>query len=354
MASDIILAIDQGTTSSRAIAFNIRAEIVARAQAEFPQIYPRSGWVEHDPEAIWRATLETARRAFREAEAKGGRVAAVGITNQRETTIIWDRKTLKPIGNAIVWQDRRTADECARLRAAGLEEMVRERTGLVLDPYFSATKIAYMLDNVEGARPRAERGALAFGTIDSFVIARLTQGKAHVTDATNASRTNLYNIRSNEWDDELLKAFRVPRALLPEVLDCAADFGETAHAIFGRPVPILGVAGDQQAAAIGQACFAPGEIKSTYGTGCFVVAQTGGSIIRSKNNLLSTIATRLNGETSYAIEGSIFVAGAAIQWLRDGLGIIKTAAESEKLARSIETNGGVYLVPAFTGLGAPH
>ncbi|MBI1366607.1 MAG: glycerol kinase GlpK [Alphaproteobacteria bacterium] len=351
---DILLAIDQGTTSSRAIAFDRKADIVAVSQAEFPQIYPQSGWVEHDPEAIWRTTLETARKAFAEAESKGGRVAAIGVANQRETTLVWERESLKPVFNAIVWQDRRTADICAALRKAGFEDMVRERTGLVLDPYFSATKIAWILDAVDGARLRAEAGALAFGTVDSFLIARLTDGRAHVTDATNASRTSLFNIRTNDWDDDLLSSFRVPRALMPDVLDCAAGFGETAPAVFGRPVPIYGVAGDQQAAAVGQACFAPGDIKSTYGTGCFVVAQTGETIVRSKNNLLSTIALRLGGKTHYAIEGSIFVAGAAVQWLRDGLGLIKSAAETESLARSISDNGGVYLVPAFTGLGAPH
>ena len=354
MAKDILLAIDQGTTSSRAIAFNIKGEAVAIAQAEFPQHYPHPGWVEHDPEDIWKTTLATAREAFEKAEAAGGRVAAIGIANQRETTIIWERESGKPIANAIVWQDRRTADICARLKMQGHEALVRERTGLVLDPYFSATKVAWLLDHVEGARRMAEKGALAFGTVDSFLISRLTGGRVHATDATNASRTSLYNIRTNDWDDALLDVFGAPRALLPDVLDSAAAFGETDPALFGRAVPILGVAGDQQAAAIGQACFEPGSIKSTYGTGCFVIVQTGEEIILSKNNLLSTIASRLNGKTHYAIEGSIFVAGAAIQWLRDALNIIDSAAESEALARSIPDNGGVYLVPAFTGLGAPH
>ncbi|MEQ8178085.1 MAG: glycerol kinase GlpK [Amphiplicatus sp.] len=348
-----ILAIDQGTTSSRAIAFGRTANIVAVAQQEFPQHYPADGWVEHDPEDIWRTTLDTARRAFAEAEAKGSEIVAIGITNQRETTVVWERDSLKPIYNAIVWQDRRTADVCRRLKADGLEPLVRERTGLLLDPYFSASKAAWILTHAD-ARAKAERGALAFGTIDSFLIARLTGGKIHATDATNASRTSLYNIRKSGWDADLLKAFRVPPAILPKVLDCAADYGMTEPSLFGRAIPIYGVAGDQQAAAIGQACFAPGSIKSTYGTGCFVLVQTGGTFVASENNLLTTIAARLKGETTYAIEGSIFVAGAAIQWLRDGLGIIKTAKESEALARSIDGNGGVYLVPAFTGLGAPH
>jgi glycerol kinase len=353
-SSEIILSIDQGTTSSRAIAFNRKAEIVAVAQEEFPQHFPHDGWVEHDPEDIWRTSLAVARKAFAEAESAGGRVVAIGITNQRETTILWDRKTGKPIHNAIVWQDRRTADACRKLREAGHEDEVREKTGLVLDPYFSATKAAWILDHVDGARARAEAGDIAFGTVDCFLIARLTGGKVHATDATNASRTSLYNIRTGEWDPALLEAFRVPAACLPEVRDCAADYGETDPSLFGRAVPICGVAGDQQAAAIGQACFAPGDIKSTYGTGCFVLVQTGSDIVHSKNNLLSTVAYRLGGKTAYAIEGSIFIAGAAVQWLRDGLKIIKSAKETEALARSIDGNRGVYLVPAFTGLGAPH
>jgi glycerol kinase len=352
--NDLLLAIDQGTTSSRAIVFSRDAKIAAVAQREFRQIYPRPGWVEHDPEEIWTTTLAVAKEAFDRAEAGGGRIAAIGITNQRETTIVWDRATGAPICNAIVWQDRRTADACARIKALGLEETVRDRTGLVLDPYFSATKVAWMLDNVAGARARGEKGALAFGTIDSFLIWRLTGGKRHVTDATNASRTSVYNIRASHWDDALLQSFGVPRAVLPEVLDCAANFGATQSSLFGRPVPIYGVAGDQQAAAIGQACFEPGAIKSTYGTGCFVLVQTGDELVRSKNNLLGTIASRMKGKTRYAMEGSIFIAGAAIQWLRDSLKIISSAAESETLAKSVSGNGGVYLVPAFVGLGAPH
>ncbi|MEQ1930311.1 MAG: glycerol kinase GlpK [Parvularculaceae bacterium] len=354
MPTDLLLAIDQGTTSSRAIAFNRHAEIVAVAQAEFPQIYPEAGWVEHDPEDIWRTTLETARAAVEKAESGGGRIAAIGVANQRETTIVWDRKTGEPIHNAIVWQDRRTADECQRLKALGLEDVIADRTGLVLDPYFSATKLSWILDRVAGARARADKGELAFGTIDSFLIWRLTGGAVHATDATNASRTSLYNIRTNAWDEELLEIFRAPRAVLPEVKDSADDYGQTHPSIFGRPIPVLGVAGDQQAAAVGQACFRPGDIKSTYGTGCFVLAHTGEALVRSRNRLLTTIAARIAGRTTYALEGSIFIAGAAVQWLRDGLKLIKSASETEALAQSIKDTGGVYLVPAFVGLGAPH
>ncbi len=348
-----ILAIDQGTTSSRAIVFDRAGRIVADAQEEFQQHYPEDGWVEHDPEDIWRTTLDTARKAFQEAE-KLGEVAAIGVTNQRETTTIWDRADGKPIYNAIVWQDRRTADRCAALKTDGREAHVAARTGLVLDPYFSATKAAWILDHVDGARGRADAGDLAFGTIDSFLIWRLTGGKVHATDVTNASRTSLYNIHENAWDDALLDIFGVPAAILPHVHDSAAMFGETDPDIFGRPVPICGVAGDQQAAAFGQACFSTGDVKSTYGTGCFVLANTGDKVVESKNNLLSTIAWRIGGETTYALEGSIFIAGAAVQWLRDELKIIKDSAETQALAESIETNNGVYMVPAFTGLGAPH
>ncbi len=349
-----ILSIDQGTTSSRAIVFDRTGRIVSTAQAEFAQHYPRDGWVEHDPEEIWRTTLETARQAFAAAEKTGGEIAAIGVTNQRETTIIWDRDTGAPVYNAIVWQDRRTADICAKLREEGLETHVTARTGLLLDPYFSATKAAWILDNVEGARARAEAGNLAFGTVDAFLLWRLTGGRTHATDATNASRTSLYNIHDNRWDEALLEKFRVPAEILPGVRDCAADYGVTDPEIFGRPIPICGVAGDQQAAAFGQACFARGDIKSTYGTGCFVLVHTGDKPLMSRNKLLSTIACRLNGETTYALEGSIFIAGAAVKWLRDELGIIKSAGETAALAESIETNNGVYLVPAFTGLGAPH
>ena len=346
-----ILAIDQGTTSSRAIVFDRAGRVVADAQAEFAQHYPHDGWVEHEPEDIWETTLETARKAFAEAE-KVGEVVAIGVTNQRETSIIWDRDSGKPIYNAIVWQDRRTADRCAALKEDGREAHVAARTGLLLDPYFSATKAAWILDHVEGARDRASE--LAFGTIDTFLIWRLTGGKTHATDATNASRTSLYNIHDNCWDEALLDLFNVPGAILPEVKDSAASFGETDVEIFGRPIPICGVAGDQQAAAFGQACFAAGDVKSTYGTGCFVLVNTGETVVESKNNLLSTIAWSLDGKTTYALEGSIFVAGAAVQWLRDELKIIRDASETQALAESIETNNGVYLVPAFTGLGAPH
>jgi glycerol kinase len=354
MPNDMILAIDQGTTSSRAIAFDMKAEVVASAQAEFPQYFPSDGSVEHDPEDIWRTTLDAARAAISKAQAAGGRIVAIGLANQRETTLVWDRKTGAPIHRAIVWQDRRTADVCRRLKEEGFEEEVADKTGLVLDPYFSATKLAFILDAVSGARPRAERGELAFGTVDSFLISRLTGGRVHATDATNASRTSLYNIKTQQWDGSLLKAFRVPQGVLPAVKDCADDYGVTEAALFGQPIPIFGVAGDQQAAAIGQACFNSGDIKSTYGTGCFVVVNTGDKFVPSRNKLLTTIASRLNGRTTYALEGSIFIAGAAIQWLRDGLKMIQSAKETEALARSLKDNGGVYLVPAFVGLGAPH
>ena len=354
MARNCILAIDQGTTSSRAIVFDAQALPVASAQAEFPQHYPADGWVEHDPEAIWTTTLEVARTALQSAEARGATVAGIGITNQRETTLIWDRRTGQPIYPAIVWQDRRTAGVCERLRAEGVEQEVRARSGLIVDPYFSATKIAWILDHVDGARHRASSGQLAFGTVDSFLIWRLTGGRKHVTDATNASRTSLFNIEQQTWDPCLLEQFNVPEEILPEVLDCDAHFGDTDPSWFGRPIPVLGVAGDQQAAALGQCCLQPGSIKSTYGTGCFVLLNTGHRILASKNRLLSTVASRLNGSVSYALEGSIFVAGAAVQWLRDGLGIIENAAETEALAQGASPHSNVYLVPAFTGLGAPY
>lgn len=350
----LLLAIDQGTTSSRAMVFDQEGEIVQVAQEEFPQIYPADGWVEHDPEAIWSTTINVSRQALQAAESDGGRVVAIGVTNQRETTILWDRNTGTPVHNAIVWQDRRTADACSRLDAEGLEPDIQSRTGLLLDPYFSATKLAWLLDNVAGARRKAEAGGLAFGTVDSFLIWRLTGGRSHATDATNASRTSLFNIHTQEWDPELLRLFNVPHGVLPQVHDCASDFGETDPALFGRPIPILGVAGDQQAAAFGQCCFEAGAIKSTYGTGCFVLMNTGEEAHVSKNRLLSTVAYRLDGRTSYALEGSIFIAGAAVQWLRDGLGIISHASETESLAAGLGDNAGVYLVPAFTGLGAPH
>lgn len=349
-----ILSIDQGTTSSRAIVFDKAGDIIASAQQEFPQIYPADGWVEHDPEAIWATTLKVAQAAFKDAEAKGYTVLAVGITNQRETTLVWDRKTGAPVYNAIVWQDRRTAEICRTLIDAGFEADVQAKTGLLLDPYFSATKISWILETVPGARALAEAGALAFGTVDSFLIWRLTAGKSHMTDATNASRTNLFNIETQTWDDDLLRLFNVPMELLPEVKDSADDFGMTDPNIFGRALPILGVAGDQQAAAIGQCCFAAGTLKSTYGTGCFILINTGDKIMRSKNRLLGTVAYRLNGKATYALEGSIFVAGAAVQWLRDGIGIVSNASETEQLAAGLGNAGDVYMVPAFTGLGAPH
>ena len=350
--SEHILAIDQGTTSSRAIVFDAAGTPLASAQKEFAQHYPADGWVEHDPEEIWASTVEVCRRAL---DARAGReVVALGITNQRETTVVWDRATGEPVYPAIVWQDRRTSDVCRRLKQAGHEPMVGARSGLLIDPYFSATKVAWILDNVAGARTRASRGELAFGTVDSFLLWRLTGGKVHATDATNAARTNLYNIHDNAWDDELLRLFQVPGAVLPEVRDCAADFGASATALFGRSIPITGMAGDQQAAAIGQVCFEPGMIKSTYGTGCFVIVNTGERPLASRNRLLTTIACRLDGRTTYAVEGSIFIAGAAVKWLRDGLGIITEAAQTEALARGLDDNKGVYLVPAFTGLGAPY
>ena len=354
MAADrpLVMALDQGTTSSRAIVFDAEGAVVSLAQAEFPQLYPAEGWVEHDPEAIWATTVETARRAFSDAEAKGGRVEAIGVTNQRETTLIWARATGRPVYNAIVWQDRRTADACRALREAGREAEVQARTGLVLDPYFSATKAAWILDHVEDARARADAGELAFGTVDSFLIWRLTGGRVHATDATNASRTSLFDITTGRWDDGLLALFRVPRAILPQVKDCADDYGATTPDLFGRPIPILGVAGDQQAAAIGQGCLSPGQIKSTYGTGCFLLVNTGDEPVFSKHRLLTTVACRREGRMSYALEGSIFVAGAAVQWLRDGLHVIAHAAETEALARGARDDN-VYLVPAFTGLGAP-
>ncbi len=351
-----ILAIDQGTTSSRAILYDKDATPVMTAQEEFPQIYPSDGqnghvMVEHDPEAIWKTVLSTTMDAL---DFAMGEVQAIGITNQRETCVVWERATGKPIYNAIVWQDRRTAGVCAALKDNGHETMVTEKTGLLLDPYFSGAKIAWILDNVDGARARAENGELAFGTIDTFLIWRLTGGTSHVTDATNASRTSLYNIKTGAWDDELLNLFNVPRALLPDVLDCTADFGVTSQDMLGTQILITGVAGDQQAAAIGQGCFSIGDIKSTYGTGCFVLLNTGTNKITSTNRLLTTVAYRLDGVNHYALEGSIFIAGAAVQWLRDEMGLIQSASETEAVAQNMDSNEGLYLVPAFTGLGAPH
>jgi glycerol kinase len=349
-----ILALDQGTTSSRAIVFGPDLAIHGQAQREFAQIYPASGWVEHDPEDIWRTTVETARQAIAGAGLAARDIAAVGITNQRETCLVWDRRTGKPIHHAIVWQDRRTSDMCRALREAGHEPMVTARTGLLLDPYFSATKIAWLLDHVEGARAHAEAGHLAFGTVDSFLIWRLTGGRVHATDATNASRTLLYDIAKGGWDGDLLKLFGVPAAMLPEVRDSNGEFGVTEESILGAPLPILGVAGDQQAATIGQACFTPGMVKATYGTGCFAVLNTGEVPVPSKNRLLTTVAYQLGGKRTYALEGAIFIAGAAVQWLRDGLKIIASAPESGMLAANADGTQDVYLVPAFVGLGAPY
>ncbi|MBO9125135.1 MULTISPECIES: glycerol kinase GlpK [unclassified Rhizobium] len=349
-----VLAIDQGTTSTRAIVFDGEMKIAGAGQKEFKQIYPQSGWVEHDPEEIWDSVVSTIKMAIREAKISAKDIAALGITNQRETVIVWERESGKPIHNAIVWQDRRTASYCDKLKKQDLEKTFTKKTGLLLDPYFSGTKLSWMLANVKGARARAAKGELCFGTIDTFLIWRLTGGKSFVTDATNASRTLMYNIASNEWDKDLLEILRVPSAMLPEVKDCAADFGVTEPHIFGAAIPILGVAGDQHAATIGQACFEPGMMKSTYGTGCFAVLNTGADMVRSKNRLLTTIAYRLDGETTYALEGSIFIAGAAVQWLRDGLGIIDSASKTGELADAADPSQEVYLVPAFTGLGAPH
>ena len=348
-----VLAIDQGTTSTRAIVFDDRCQPIGVGQLELKQHYPRPGWVEHDPEEIWDAVVATAEEAIGKASVEAGDIAGIGITNQRETVVLWDKRTGRPIANAIVWQDRRTASSCERHRSDGLEPAVAERTGLLIDPYFSATKIGWLLDNVDGARAAAEAGELLFGTIDSFLIWRLTGGKVHATDATNAARTLLYNIGANRWDAEMLRAFSVPAALLPEVRDCADDYGVTEPALFGAPIPIRGVAGDQQAATIGQACFEPGMLKSTFGTGCFALLNTGTERVRSQNRLLSTIAYRLNGKTTYALEGAIFIAGAVVQWLRDGLGIIGHADESGALAARADPMAAVYLVPAFVGLGAP-
>ena len=349
-----ILAIDQGTTSTRAIAFDARMRIAGVGQQEFPQHFPRSGWVEHDPEDIWRTVLETCRIALSKAGISARDLAGIGITNQRETTVVWERATGNPIHKAIVWQDRRTAETCMALKAGGHEAMVTAKTGLLLDPYFSGTKIAWILDAVPGARQRAERGELAFGTIDSFLLWRLTCGKVHATDATNASRTLLLNIHTGAWDDDLLALLRVPRVMLPEVRDCATEFGVTDASVLGAAVPVRGIAGDQHAAAIGQACFLPGMMKSTYGTGCFALLNTGTDAVASKNRLLTTIAYQLGGRRTYALEGAIFIAGAAVQWLRDGLHLLKSADQSGPMAMAADPNQDVILVPAFVGLGAPH
>jgi glycerol kinase len=347
-----ILVIDQGTTSTRAMLFDGGLDVVATCQQEFPQLYPQSGWVEHDPEVLWATSRDTARDVLAKAGLQASDVAAIGITNQRETAVVWDRATGRPIYNAIVWQDRRTAEPCAALAEAGHGELVGARTGLRLDPYFSATKIAWILDHVPGARARAEAGELAFGTVDSFLLWRLTEGAVHATDATNASRTLLCDITTGAWDDELLALFGVPRAMLPEIRDCTGPFGATT--LFGAPIAVLGIAGDQQAALIGQACFTPGMVKATYGTGAFVLLTIGTTPVRSAHRMLTTIAWQRDGVRHYALEGSIFSAGTGVQWLRDGIGLIEHAAETGALAAEADPEQDVYLVPAFTGLGAPH
>jgi glycerol kinase len=349
-----VMAIDQGTTSSRAILFRADISIAASAQQEFPQHFPASGWVEHEPEDIWATTIATCRAAMDKAGATAADIAAIGITNQRETVVVWDAVSGQAIHRAIVWQDRRTAEFCTRLKAEGLEPMITAKTGLIIDPYFSGTKVAWLLDNVPGARARAERGELKFGTVDCYLLWRLTGGKVHATDATNASRTLLFNIHDGAWDDELLKLLGVPRSMLPEVKDSSAHFGDSVPELFGGAISIRGIAGDQQAATIGQACFTPGMIKSTYGTGCFALLNTGTTPVKSNNKLLTTVAYQLDGKRTYALEGSIFVAGSAVQWLRDGLGVIKHASETGPLADKSDSAQSVYLVPAFVGMGAPY
>jgi len=352
---DCILAIDQGTTSSRAIIFDRNLTPLATAQEEFDQHFPQSGWVEHDPEDLWSTTIAMCMQALEREHISPGDIAAIGITNQRETTVVWDRKTSRPVYRAIVWQDRRTAEFCQKLKQAGHEPMVTAKTGLLLDPYFSATKLRWILDHVEGARAKAKRGDLLFGTVDTYLIWRLTGGVTHVTDATNAARTMMYNINDGCWDDDLLALFDIPRNMLPEVRDSSGDFGTTRADLFGASeIPIMGVAGDQQAATVGQACFEPGMTKSTYGTGCFALMNTGENAVFSNNKLLTTIAYQLDGKPIYALEGSIFIAGAVVQWLRDGLKLIGSASETEPLAKSANSTEDVYLVPAFTGLGAPY
>lgn len=354
MSKQYILAFDQGTTSSRAILFDHKGSIISLAQKEFEQIFPRPGWVEHDPNEIWSSQTGVAAEAVTRAGIKAGSIAAIGITNQRETTVVWDRNTGKPVYNAIVWQDRRTASLTDRLKKDGLEETFRKKTGLVLDPYFSGTKIKWILDNVDDARRKAELGDLLFGTIDSWLIWKMTDGNVHVTDATNASRTLLYNIHENRWDQELLDILDIPESVLPEVKSCSEVYGETAGEIFAARLPIAGIAGDQQAALFGQVCTRKGMAKNTYGTGCFMLMNTGQQPIASENKLLTTIAWQLEGKTEYALEGSVFIGGAVVQWLRDGLGVIQNSSEVEQLAARVESSDGTYLVPAFSGLGAPH
>nr|WP_320120088.1 glycerol kinase GlpK [uncultured Marinifilum sp.] len=354
MNDKFILAFDQGTTSSRAIVFNKKGEIVSSAQKEFTQIFPQPGWVEHDANEIWSTQAGVAAEAIMKAGVNGKSIASIGITNQRETTVVWDRETSEPICNAIVWQDRRTSKYCDELKAQGHADMIQDKTGLIIDSYFSGTKVKWILDNVEGAREKAEAGKLAFGTIDSWLIWKLTQGEVHVTDVTNASRTLLYNIKDLKWDKEMLELLTIPESMLPEVKSSSEVYGHTVTTLFAHEVPIAGIAGDQQAATFGQMCIEPGSVKNTYGTGCFMLCNTGNKPVKSNNNLLTTIGWQINGETTYCLEGSIFMGGAIVQWLRDGLGIIKSSPEVEGLAASVEDNGGVFMVPALTGLGAPH
>ena len=352
--SRVYLSIDQGTTSSRAIVFNLdTGDIIAHAQKEFTQYFPNSGWVEHDGDEIWDSVCSVANQALLEAEKAGANVVGIGITNQRETTLIWDRKSGTPIHRAIVWQDRRTSKQCQALIANGREDEITDRAGLVIDPYFSASKIAWILDNVDGARARAEKGELAFGTIETFLIWRLTNGERHISDATNASRTSLLNIKTAKWDEKLCALFNVPMAVLPEITDCAGNLG-SAKAGLTKQLPILSAIGDQQSAAVGQACFYPGAVKATFGTGCFVILNTGEQIVKSSNRLLTTIGLQINQKQTYAMEGSIFIAGAVVQWLRDGIGLLDDASQSEKIASELTSNHGLYMVPAFTGLGAPY
>jgi len=354
MTSSYILSLDQGTTSSRSIVFNHKGDIISVAQKEFAQIYPFPGWVEHDPEEIWSSQISTLGEALAKAGITINQIAAIGITNQRETTVVWDRTSGKPIYNAIVWQDRRTADDCDTLVKAGYANIIQEKTGLIIDAYFSATKLKWILDQVPDAREKAERGELAFGTIDSWLVWNLTGGKVHVTDVSNASRTMLYDIHSGQWDEELLTLFSIPRSVLPEVKSSSEVYGLTGNIVPGSSIPIAGIAGDQQAALFGQMCIQPGMVKNTYGTGCFMLMHTGEKAFKSKNNLLTTVAWRIGNKTEYALEGSVFIAGAAVQWLRDGLNIIHTSGEIETIVGDMEDSDGVYVVPAFAGLGAPY
>lgn len=354
MKKKLILAFDQGTTSSRAIVFNHKGEIVDSAQRDFRQIFPKSGWVEHDPNDIWSSQISVAAEVVAKSGVSGREIAAIGITNQRETTIVWDRETSEPIYNAIVWQDRRTAKYCDQLKEEGYIDLIRDKTGLVLDAYFSGTKLKWILDNVEGAREKAEAGKLCFGTVDTWLIWKLTRGKMFITDVTNASRTLLFNIHTMEWDDELLKLLTIPKSMLADVKQSSEIYGETATTLFSSKIPIAGIAGDQQAALFGQMCTDPGMLKNTYGTGCFLLMNTGETPVKSHNNLLTTVAWKINGKTTYALEGSVFVGGAAIQWLRDGLRTIRTAPDVNNLAATVPDNGGVYFVPALTGMGAPY